>query len=95
MNSSVAVDFPTYSDGDVSIIVSPQHTYKLHSSVLKRNSSFFLGAINEAPGTRLTSKARQEGAAAYRFELTTSGPQDIGSFERKVCSDPLATSQRC
>lgn len=87
MDSSVSVDFPTYADGDVSIIVCPQHTFKLHSSVLRRNSPFFLAEINREPGARLTSKARQEGAAAYRFELITSDPQDIGYFQRKVCSD--------
>ena len=38
----------------------------------------------DSPGARLTSKARQEGLAAYRFELVPQGPHDIGYFERKV-----------
>jgi hypothetical protein len=75
--------FPKYDDGDVSIVVSSTRIYQLHSSVLRRNSPYFEEALRN-PGARLTSKARQEGLAAYRFELVTRGPGDNGYFERKV-----------
>jgi hypothetical protein len=75
--------FPKYDDGDVSIVVSSTRIYQLHSSVLRRNSPYFEKAL-EAPGARLTSKARQEGLAAYRFELVSSGHGDNGYFVRQV-----------
>lgn len=79
--------FPKYDDGDVSIVISSTRIYQLHSSVLKRNSPYFEHEL-QIPGARLTSKARQEGLASYRFELITQEPTDIGYFERKVCGRP-------
>jgi hypothetical protein len=76
-------DFPKYKDGDVSIVISSTRVYQLHSTILKRNSPYFEREL-QSPGARLTSKARQEGLAAYRFELVTQGPHEIGYFERKV-----------
>lgn len=76
-------DFPQYRDGDVSIVISSTRIYQLHSTILKRNSPYFERELDSA-GARLTSKARQEGLAAYRFELVTQGPHDIGYFERQV-----------
>ena len=78
-------EFPRYTDGDVSIVISPTRIYQLHSTVLKRNSPYFECELQE-PGARLTSKARQEGLAAYRFELVSADAQDIGYFVRKVCT---------
>ena len=80
-------DFPKYKDGDVSIVISSTRIYQLHSTILRRNSRYFEREL-DSPGARLTSKARQEGLAAYRFELVTHRLQDIGYFERKVSSFP-------
>jgi hypothetical protein len=83
MNTPRMEQFPKYNDGDVSIVVSSTRIYQLHSSVLRRNSPYFEEALRNR-GARLTSTARQEGLAAYRFELVTRGPGDNGYFERKV-----------
>ena len=79
-------DFPKYADGDVCLMISATKSYQLHSSVLKRNSPWFQKEFTDPP--RLNAKARQDNLPAYRFELQGSGPQGIGSFQRKVkCAD--------
>lgn len=83
MNVPRQDEFPRFRDGDVSIVISLTRFYQLHSTVLKRNSPYFEREL-QVPGARLTSKARQEGLAAYRFELVTQNAQEIGYFERKV-----------
>ena len=87
-------DYPKYSDGDVSIVISSTRIYQLHSAILKRNSPYFERELQQ-PGARLTSKARQEGLAAYRFELLAQGPHDIGYFERKVSPHPYPPTCLC
>ena len=77
--------FPKYGDGDVSIVISPTRIYQLHSTILKRNSPFFEHELQH-PGARLTSKARHEGLASYRFELVVQAQDDFGYFEPKVFS---------
>lgn len=83
MAATGVTDFPMCADGDVCIVVSSQHVFKLHSFVLKRHSPFFRDQIDSEPPAHLNSKARQEGACSIRFELTNN-QHDVGNFERKV-----------
>ena len=85
MASPSKSDFPKFRDGDVLVVISPSQYYKLHSQVLSTHSTFFAEQIAAAPGPRLNVKAREEHAAAYRFEwqLATS-PNQLGAFIRKV-----------
>lgn len=65
----VEKDFPQCADGDVVILLSTMQTYKLHSQVLSRASTFFAEQLSQ-PAAPLTYKARREGAGSYHFELT-------------------------
>jgi hypothetical protein len=83
MASTTDNEFPKYTDGDVSIYVCPTRIYQLHSAVLRRNSTYFEQQLR-TPGARLTGKARNEGRAAYRFELVGRANDGLGHFERLV-----------
>ncbi|ETN40425.1 uncharacterized protein HMPREF1541_04702 [Cyphellophora europaea CBS 101466] len=74
--------FPSYSDGDVAIYLSPEMTYQLHSQVLKQHSTFFEEKLS-VPGTKLTAKARKDGAAAYCFELVSRSQDDPGVLQQR------------
>jgi hypothetical protein len=67
MEPATLAEFPHFRDGDVAIALTATRFYRLHSSVLKRNSKFFAEKLH-APGAKLNKQAREEGAAAYRLE---------------------------
>lgn len=66
--------FPTFSDGDVTIIVSSSHQYKLHSRILRQQSNFFLTEFDKITAPKLTAQARRDGFTPYRFVLIDVGP---------------------
>ena len=84
-------EFPKYPDGDVFLMVTAIKSYQLHSSVLRRNSSWFAAQIDEKEPPKLNVKARKEHSAAYRFELDNLGVNGVGRFSRKVRVTPLVT----
>lgn len=67
MESANLTEFPNFRDGDVAVALTGTRVYRLHSSVLKRNSKFFAEKLY-APGAKLNKQAREEGATAYRLE---------------------------
>lgn len=77
--------FPNFPDGDTAIAFTAIRVYRLHSSVLKRNSKYFAEMLHE-PGPKLNKQAREDGAAAYRLEFrkNTKSENLPGSWIRKV-----------
>ncbi|KPI41421.1 uncharacterized protein AB675_8989 [Cyphellophora attinorum] len=83
----MATDFPTCADGDVAVLLSPMKTYKLHSQVLSRFSTFFAEQLDRDPAF-ISAKARREGAASYHFELTMTFTGDsFGRLEQRELSE--------
>ena len=68
VESDTVAGFPNFPDGDVAIAFTAMREYRLHSSVLKRNSKFFAQILHE-PGPKLNKQARDDGVAAYRLEF--------------------------
>lgn len=67
MKQATIAEFLNFPDGDVAIAFAATEVYRLHSSVLKRNSKYFAEKLREL-GPKLNKQAREEGAAAYRLE---------------------------
>lgn len=87
MDTDPTTAFPVFKDGDVMIVLSPLKTYKLHSSVLKRNSTLFSREIGAKPPPRLSLHARNSNLAPYHFQLVGGENHRVGSFVRKVRLD--------
>ena len=68
VDSDTVAEFPNFPDGDVAIALTALKVYRLHSSVLKRNSKCFAQILQE-PGPKLNKQARDDGAAAHRLEF--------------------------
>jgi hypothetical protein len=77
--------FPNFPDGDVAVAFTAIKVYRLHSSVLKRNSKYFSEILNE-PGPKLNKQAREDGAATYRLEFRRNVENESlpGTWVRKV-----------
>lgn len=87
--------FPNFPDGDVAVAFTAIRVYRLHSSVLKRNSMHFAEKLH-GPGAKLNKQAREDGAAGYRLEFRRNIESENlpGSWIRKVaqpslCLDPI------
>jgi hypothetical protein len=92
---TAAAAFPNFPDGDIAVAFTAIRVYRLHSSVLKRNSKYFAEKLHD-PGPKLNKQAREDGAAAYRLEFRRNAENENlpGSWDRKVPqpsvnSDPL------
>lgn len=74
--------FPTFQDGDVTIIVSTSRVYRLHSHILRQKSTYFEQYLQPESGQKLTSAARKAGHTPWRFQLHQLShiDGDIGSF---------------
>ena len=65
--------FPTFSDGDVLICLSPTVTYKLHSSILRQHSRLLRDMLQKEAATKLSAQSRREGVAIqYRLEYLST-----------------------
>lgn len=60
--------FPTFPDGDVTIVVSSSHIYRLHSRIL-RQAEYFRNIFDTSITPKLTAQARREENTPYRFVL--------------------------
>jgi hypothetical protein len=60
--------FPSFSDGDVRVIISSARKYRLHSNFLRNNSPVLRKLLQEKNAAQLSSKAIRSGSAV-RFEL--------------------------
>lgn len=83
-----ASNVPTFSDGDVIVVLSPTRKYQLHSRTLRMNSTLFDELLAEE-GVTLHTKARAQGLVIrYRLELRIGyeddGLDDVGFFKRVV-----------
>lgn len=80
--------FPSFADGDVRIVVSEEHQYKLHSAILKSNSTTLRALLAGATKAPLSTKAVNKGAPAYQLELVknqlASGFPDVEYVFRAV-----------
>ncbi|KAL2003981.1 hypothetical protein VTN02DRAFT_1277 [Thermoascus thermophilus] len=74
--------FPIFNDGDVRLIIPPDNIYQLHSTVLKRSSGFFAGALTESNAAKLHSKAKKFGVTVrFQLHLVYSPANPNGVFE--------------
>lgn len=77
--------FPIFNDGDVRLVIPPGDIYQLHSTVLKRSSGFFLGALTENNAAKLYSKAKKSGVTVrFQLQLVYSPANPNGVFEMMV-----------
>jgi hypothetical protein len=87
MKAAQGSEFPSFSDGDVQVVISSTKIYQLHSATLRRASPFFAYLLDSEPPVNLCSPGRKIGhTIQYRFELARLvGPgSGVGVFERKV-----------
>lgn len=74
--------FPTFRDGDVTIIISTSRIYRLHAHTLRQKSSYFKQYLQPESAQRLTPPARRAGHTPWRFQLHQLShiDGDVGSF---------------
>ncbi|KAI9802598.1 MAG: hypothetical protein M1833_001672 [Piccolia ochrophora] len=73
--------FPSFSDGDVIIIVSAEHQYRLHSNVLRLSSTTFDKLLNKERASALTPKQKKEGQMVqYRLHFIEGNDGNKGYF---------------
>lgn len=84
MDAITPSEWPMFSDGDVTIVLSTARHYRLHSSVLRRNSPYFAKELDKFPPAKLNAAAKREQLSPIRFELRRNNMNPIGIFERKV-----------
>lgn len=81
--------FPMFSDGDVMLVISPEHLYRLHSSVLKRCSGFFASVLTESRAAKLATQAMRAGnTLRFYLQLIYSPANPNGVFQMKVRHPP-------
>jgi hypothetical protein len=63
--------FPLCQNGDILIVLSPEHRLQLHSEILKRHSKFFKERITQQNAATLSSTAlhRNKETVRWRFDL--------------------------
>jgi hypothetical protein len=85
---AVSGQFPNYKTGDIIIILSSEHEYRLHSSLLKLHSPFFYTACTPA-----NSSIRSTGDGSeikWRFEwLPVAGSENGKLFLVVSSRSPL------
>lgn len=75
-------DFPTFTDGDVFIIITGARRYKLHSSVLRRGSAVFADLLAEGAAVKLASAAVKKGVTTkYRLQLVANPAHDPSLYD--------------
>jgi hypothetical protein len=63
--------FPDCPSGDVQIVLAPHRQFKLHSAILRCNSTFFNENLTFENATALSNEAKREGVCIrWRFDLT-------------------------
>jgi hypothetical protein len=72
--------FPHFADGDTLIVLSANHTYRLHSSVLRTGSTYFAKELAEENGAQLTKKARDHGVT-LRYHMQLLPPREEGTMQ--------------
>lgn len=81
--------FPIFTDGDVTLVVSSEHIYRLHASVLRRCSGFFASVLTENHAAKLSTQAKRAGnTLRFHLQLTYSPAKPNGVFQMKVRHSP-------
>ncbi|SMQ49419.1 unnamed protein product [Zymoseptoria tritici ST99CH_3D7] len=62
--------FPTYSDGDVKVIISSGRHYQLHSNFLRNSSPVLRKLLRDENAADLSSKAIKKNAVRFQLTLT-------------------------
>ncbi|KAJ9198693.1 hypothetical protein DTO164E3_5164 [Paecilomyces variotii] len=76
--------FPIFTDGDVTLVVSSEHIYRLHASVLRRCSGFFASVLTENHAAKLSTQAKRAGnTLRFHLQLTYSPAKPNGVFQMK------------
>ncbi|KAI9753071.1 MAG: cholesterol esterase [Chaenotheca gracillima] len=73
--------FPKFADGDVSILITNNKSYQLHSNVLRQNSDELNRLLVEDQAASITPKQKREGRVLRYWLNLRRFDDDVGRFE--------------
>jgi hypothetical protein len=94
VGSSLAGDFPKFTDGDVIIVSGTGMVWKLHSNTLRSASPKLQEMINAVEGRKITDKLQIDGRVErWKIEMSewSEKPEDtrFRDLTVTVCPQPL------